>query len=649
MDVSVGFDGVVMNQSWAPVLVELFNDGPPVEGVIKVRASPKSRGIEYAKPVTLPTNSRKRLWLYPHVGNYDSSYEVRLISASGRVMSETVTPFQTVANAILVASATWSDLKLFPSSAKADDTTTLYSARMRQVALPDDAAGYEGLNALVLTDVTESEWTVGQRRALRDWVALGGRLIVSVHNADNFTKSRFWEELLPMRITGSEVVPNLNSLGLPSNSSTNTATPVAVGEVTRGTARFTAGEKPLVIESEFGRGRVTLLTFSIEREPFRSARGKEEFWRGLAVLPALAAADTPAKNKQHQQQMQMFGAQTLDDVFRALLEQRLERQISVWWLLLLIGAYLVVIGPFDYWLVRHKLRKPVLTWVTFPCYVVGFSALIYGIGWSLKSGDSELIELSFVDIVPDANLARGTTIAGFYSTSNRRFPFAGTSPQSHFRLASSGMEDPSSPGVFSGDTQVIEADTGFQANVPVPIWSSKMFVTEWIEPDSLLSATVKGRVVQLQNRTASNLEHVTLFTGTKVYELRELAGNGTVEANLATLAPSRDFQRWLESHTDPALTRIMEFWRIPFYRHREKTLPPWDNVLFLSTFAERMRALTPGRPARQWRAVDLSGSLTDGNLIVLAYAKNPVVGGVHAKFKPDHIEHHALLRCVVKL
>jgi hypothetical protein len=411
-----------------------------------------------------------------------------------------------------------------------------------------------------------------------------------------------------------------------------------------------AGDKPLVIESEFGRGRVTLLTFSIEREPFRSARGKDLFWPGLAVWPALADATKPANKPPHtSQRVQMWGARTFDDVFRALLEQRLERQISLWWLLLLIGAYLVVIGPFDYWLVRHKLKKPVLTWVTFPCYVVGFSALIYGIGYSLKSGDSELIELSFVDVVPDANLARGTTIAGFYSTSNRRFPFAGASTQSHFRLTSSGTENPSSPGVFSGDTQVIETDTGFQANVPVPIWSSKMFVTEWIEPDALLSVTVNSRVVQLRNRTAASLEHVTLFTGTKVYELRELAANSSIEANLATMATSRNFDSWISSRTDPSLTRIMEYWQIPFYRHREKTLPPWDNVLFLSTFAERMRTFPEGTRSRNWRTIDLSGSLDDRHLIVLAYAKNPAVAGVQAKFKPDRIEHHALLRCVVKL
>ena len=54
MDVSVGFDGKVLPQSWTPVLVEFFNDGPPVEGLVEVRSATFAQGAVYAKPVVLP-------------------------------------------------------------------------------------------------------------------------------------------------------------------------------------------------------------------------------------------------------------------------------------------------------------------------------------------------------------------------------------------------------------------------------------------------------------------------------------------------------------------------------------------------------------------------------------------------------------------
>ena len=41
------------------------------------------------------------------------------------------------------------------------------------------------------------------------------------------------------------------------------------------------------------------------------------------------------------------------------------RKLPIGWLLLLLLAYLVVIGPLDqYWL--KKINKQMLTWITFP-------------------------------------------------------------------------------------------------------------------------------------------------------------------------------------------------------------------------------------------------------------------------------------------
>src|SRR5689334_97720 len=55
MDVTAGFGGKAMPQSWMPVLVEFFNDGPPVEGFVEVNSPTPSHGPIYSKPVVLPT------------------------------------------------------------------------------------------------------------------------------------------------------------------------------------------------------------------------------------------------------------------------------------------------------------------------------------------------------------------------------------------------------------------------------------------------------------------------------------------------------------------------------------------------------------------------------------------------------------------
>ena len=51
-----------------------------------------------------------------------------------------------------------------------------------------------------------------------------------------------------------------------------------------------------------------------------------------------------------------------------MMDSRQVHKLPVGWLLLLLLVYLVVIGPFDrFWLKR--IGKPMLTWITFPCYV----------------------------------------------------------------------------------------------------------------------------------------------------------------------------------------------------------------------------------------------------------------------------------------
>ena len=48
----------------------------------------------------------------------------------------------------------------------------------------------------------------------------------------------------------------------------------------------------------------------------------------------------------------------------------------------------------QFWLKR--IGRPMLTWITFPCYVIFFSLLIYFIGYRLRAGESEWNELHVI-------------------------------------------------------------------------------------------------------------------------------------------------------------------------------------------------------------------------------------------------------------
>ena len=120
---------------------------------------------------------------------------------------------------------------------------------------------------------------------------------------------------------------------------------------------------PLAVDGLRGRGRITVLTFSPEREPFLSWKNRNWFWSKLADIPASAFLDPNA--------MVMANRLSSDGIFRAMIETKQVRKLPLGWLLALLVAYLLVIGPLDqYWL--KKINRQMLTWVTFPCYVVLF-------------------------------------------------------------------------------------------------------------------------------------------------------------------------------------------------------------------------------------------------------------------------------------
>jgi len=142
----------------------------------------------------------------------------------------------------------------------------------------------------------------------------------------------------------------------------------------------------------------------------------------------------------------------------------------VGWLLLLLVVYLVVIGPLDrIWL--KKIGKPMLTWITFPSYVVLFSLLIYFIGYQLRSGEMEWNELHVVDVSPHGERAdlRGRVFCSAYSPANAKYNVASEQNFSTLRgeVGQGGAQEVSK-------AMVEQRGNGFVAQLDVPVWTSAL-------------------------------------------------------------------------------------------------------------------------------------------------------------------------------
>ena len=243
---------------------------------------------------------------------------------------------------------------------------------------------------------------------------------------------------------------------------------VATGSLGKATVLASSGGTPLIVSSRAGRGTVTVLLFDPERDPGRSWKNLPSLWARLAGVPPELYANDNVYSR---------SSSSIDGVFGAMVDSKQIRKLPVEWLLLLLIVYLAVIGPLDqYWLKR--IERPMLTWLTFPCYVVFFSMMIYLIGYKLRAGETEWNELHLVDVLPrnDTFEMRGRSYFSIYSPVNETYHVESQQAFSAFRGESMG-----SYGVNTGDerAEVFQDGENYKANIFVPVWTSQLYASDW--------------------------------------------------------------------------------------------------------------------------------------------------------------------------
>src|ERR1035441_5557228 len=587
-DVFLGYDWIVPQASWFPVVCEIKNDGPPFVGTVELDGGRFNQEQNRRAVIELPTGTLKRFVIpvFATAGNL-GSWDLRLLDERGKIRAEQTglrAKRGISANAPLIGALarTPAGMPVIRPILPQDTVLQPGSARFLPTVFPDNPVVLQGMDCLYLNSEKALDLKVNQVNAIFDWLNGGGHLIVGVEQIADISATPWLRSVLPCSLNDIRPVqahPELQEwlrsatwptgfvepprnqaaaygqrrYGLPRRPGTASQIPpppqveqsgpqaqpgvsaaepfkdlpddpafeaaalqVAMGELGDGQVVAAAGDKPLIVTANRGRGRVTLLLFSPEREPFRSWKNLPTFWAKLVEVPGAwyVSAD-------YRQQ----GGWSSDGIFGAMIDTRQVHKLPVTWLLLLLVVYLVVIGPLDQrWLKR--IGRPMLTWITFPCYVVLFSLLIYFIGYKLRAGESEWNELHVVDVLPKAEQVelRGRTYASVYSPSNQRYLLEGRQEFATLRSEFAGTWSGAQPGEKATFLQA--GDGSFKAEIFVPVWTSQLFVSDWWQPVPVpLSLTVVPQGAQWQVTVENHTERA-LTSAHIVIEnyIMELAG-----------------------------------------------------------------------------------------------------------------------------
>jgi hypothetical protein len=571
-DVFLGYDGVVPEACWFPIVCELRNDGPSFTGTVEIKAS-NNQDQTLRMAVELPTGTLKRL-VFPvfSTGRGYSTWDLRLLDERGQVRAEQLAQRarrQLARGTPLLGAVPRTpggSPLIKPILAQGSDLQP-GTARLLPSLFPDNPLVLEGLTCLYLNSERAADLSSAQVEALLGWLNAGGHLIVAVEQPSDISASPWLRNIFPCDVRDLRALPRhpelqqwlraanwatnsmrgllQNQPGSPATSSDDLCSPnpfpslpddldfetremqVAVGRVRDGIIEIGSEENPLMVTAPRGRGRVTAMLFSPEREPVRSWRELPTFWAKLAEVPG---GWYLARN------LYDPGGWSTDAVFGAMIDTRQVHKLPVGWLLLLLLVYLAVIGPLDqYWLKR--IGRPMLTWITFPCYVVLFSLIIYLIGYKLRAGESEWNELHVVDVLlngPRAEL-RGRTYASVYSPSNQRYSLASRQKFATLRGEFAGNWN---QGAQGDPATILQSGDSFKADVFVPVWTSELFVSDWWQTaDVPLAVTARavpeGWELVLENKTELRLTNLQYVVQDRIIDLGPLGPQETRTQKLA--------------------------------------------------------------------------------------------------------------------
>jgi len=496
--------------SWMAVEVQLANDGPPIAGELRIDTF--QGGARYSTAVDLPTNSRKTYVLHAQPAVFGHKLDLSLVVDQATIQTVSV-PYQVHnADQMVIGVVAERPQGITGKLAIRSGTGTLSAAAaLGPGDLPDRVEGWAPLDALIWQDTDSNELSADQLRALRAWIAGGGRLLIVGGTAGIGTLSGFPDDLLPYRPSASlEIDPAAVSsvVGTP---------PVGVADFTamagtleRGHALATVGDRAVAAVAPYGNGSVTIVGFDPSARWLADGPAAVTMWQSL--IPQRTAN----------------GTVIFDD------SQLLQGVISlpslalppIGGLLLLLAGYIVVIGPLNY-LVLRRLDRRELAWITMPVLILGFAAGAYAYGAALRGTDIVVNELAIVRGALDTTVGSAQAYFGVFS------PTRGT-----YQVEIPGgalLAAPLTPDALGGTTgllDVLQGDPAAVRDLSIGFGSLRVVRAETTTTVPLMRADLhladEVLTGTLENASDVTLEHVAVVLGASSTTLGDVKPHTTV-------------------------------------------------------------------------------------------------------------------------
>ncbi len=510
VNADAGLGQFYKSQRWLPLQLTVTNAGKPARVEVRARFGGEAQQ-EYRLPEhTVQSNANEAHTLCLRAPYHYSAQPVALdVFSDGRLINSLRANTQLVPDGdwLVLGVGTGASVQLLgnitlspqqtapygrawgPSLTASNSRPRVHVATLEPRSVPDRWQALDAADVVVLGGVSERDFTPEQQAALRDWVNAGGALVVTGGPNWNRLATPFFQDLLPVRVTGSRTVSGASTLA-PGAGTPGTAPFVACTGTLQPEARVVArsGGVPLLVEGIKGMGQVVFLAFDPNDAPFRDWSGTQELWKRTLIgqwrpqlVRTLESYDGQEgdSNPGFRQAATLTGTGAggtrLADAPYAIPQLDIP---SFYLVALFLVAYIVVLVPVNYFVLKARDKKE-YAWLTTPAIVAVFSVGAYAIGYGFKGGRTLLVQVGVVEARAGQDGAPSLVYSGLFSPRKAGYELRTAAANGAPADAATLLSDPN--GTRSGESlRVVQDDTQRLEDFNVDMWAMRMVKAEGI-------------------------------------------------------------------------------------------------------------------------------------------------------------------------
>jgi hypothetical protein len=504
--------------SWVAVSVHLKNDGPAIDGELRIAGGTQSQ-TQFSVAANLPTQADKTFVVYAQPPTFGTELQVLLVEGD-RTVASVKAQFSADDGTQLVVAVVAEHPERIVGSLHLLPNQNQVAPLVMSLApedLPERVEAWTSIDRMIWQDVEADRLTTGQLAALASWVAGGGRLVIAGGTTGPNTLAGFPDALLPYRPLVTTDVPAASLTGILGElPPTATQLPALSGEMIDGRALATAGDRVVAAERGYGAGSVTLLGFDPSVDWIAKTDSSQAMWRRL--LPARTYGG-----------LAFFDDNLLVGAASQVPSLALP---PIGGLIALLIAYVILIGPLNY-LVLRRLDRREWAWFTMPSLIVVFAVGAYGFGAALRGSEVIVNEIAIVRGAAGVTDGSAQIYLGIFSPSRRGY-----------ELSVPGGALLSAPinGDFSGGTgtatslDVVQGDPARVRNLQVGFGALRTIRAETTVAVPLIQTDLRLEDGHLRgtvkNASSQRLERPAVVLGQTVALLKDIEPGGVATVDV---------------------------------------------------------------------------------------------------------------------